>query len=960
MKPLSIGFIIRKYEEDENMQKSKTPRGMSQFKTLLLSFTLLLVLAGCKDSDSSSPEKNSDSETQASYQITEENGNPEITMQNQPISSFWFPEELLQWKADEDPDLPYNISNIPLAERVDKEKLTAVNEAQNKDTEVVALSIMNSSTSGNAPHGLNKFDSNTFSYWQYIDKMVYWGGSSGEGLIVPPSPDVTNAAHKNGVPILGTVFFPPMAYNGKMEWLDDFLHQDKEGHFPMVDKLIEVADLYQFDGWFINQEIEGNEEQPLTKEHATRMSEFIKQFKEQSEDKFEIMYYDSMTSEGIMDWQNALNDENALFLIDEDGGKLADSMFLNFWWTEDRLADKELLKASNQKAIEIGFDPYKVYAGVDVQANGFTTPIRWDLFEKSANATYTSLGLYAADWPYSSSDSLEDFQMRENLFWVNSKGDPTVVDEATGTEWRGISRYAIEKSALATLPFTTNFNVGNGYNFFIDGEKVSEMDWNNRGVSDILPTYRWIMEHEGMNNLTPSLDFAQAYYGGNSLKFRGKMEENKASTVKLYSADLPLTKDITFTTTAKANTDTQLDLVLDFSDGSTEIVKADKKLEENWTTVNYDLSKFSDKVISTISYQFSTNKTTDGFDMHLGNISILDRTSIDTSNVTDVVVEDNAFDEESMLAGVRLTWNVDKPENHYEIYRVNDDKTRSLLGVSNTTNFYINTLPRVGETNTSTFEVVPVNSLLARGTSSSASMEWPDISLPKSNFTASRTLIAPGDTVLFKNLSSQNTKELAWSFPGADQESSTENEPTVTYSKEGTYKVSLLAKSDTGEDEKTIDSYIVVSAKAKGDLALLSQGKPTEASSFVNDNEGPSFAVDGTTDSKWCAIGTPPHELTIDLESVKTISELSIAHAEAGNEGSDMNTKAYTISVSEDGITFTDVVNITKNSLGNTTDTFAPVHARYVKLTIIKPTQGSDSATRIYEVEVHGINETLK
>ena len=960
MKPLSIGFIISKYEEDENMQKSKPSRGMYQFTVFLLSLTLLVVLAGCKDSESGAPEKDSDFETRVSYKVTEENANPEIIMQNQPISSYWFPEELLQWKADEDPDLPYNISNVPLAKRVDKENLTSVNETQNKETEVVALSIMNSSTSGNAPHGLNKFDSNTFSYWQYIDKMVYWGGSSGEGLIVPPSPDVTNAAHKNGVPILGTVFFPPMAYNGKMEWLDDFLQQDEQGHFPMVDKLIEVADVYQFDGWFINQEIEGNKEQPLTKEHASLMSDFIKQFKKQSGDKFEIMYYDSMTSEGIMDWQNALNDENSLFLIDEDGGKVADSMFLNFWWTEDRLADKELLKASNQKATEIGFDPYKVYAGVDVQANGFATPIRWDLFEKSANSTYTSLGLYAADWPYSSRDSLEDFQMKENLFWVNSKGDPTIVDSATGTEWRGISRYAIEKSALATLPFTTNFSVGNGYNFFINGEKVSEMDWNNRGVSDVLPTYRWIMEHEGTNAVTPSLDFAQAYYGGNSLKFRGKTEENKASTVKLYSADLPLTKEITFTTTAKANTATQLDLVLTFSDGSTEIVKADKKLGEKWTTVTYDLSKLSDKVISTISYQFSTAETTEGFEMNLGNISISDMKSVGTSNVTDVVVEDSAFDEDSMLAGVRLTWNVDKPEDHYEIYRVNEDKTRSLLGVSNTTNFYINTLPREDKANTTTFEVVPVNSMLEKGISSTVSMEWPDISLPKSDFTASRTLIAPGETVKFKNLSSQNTTELAWSFPGADQESSTETEPNVTYSKEGTYKVSLLAKSETGEDEKTIDSYIVVSAKAKDDLALLSQGKPTEASSFVNDNEAPNFAVDGKTDSKWCAIGTPPHELTIDLESVKTISEVSIAHAEAGNEGSDMNTKAYTISVSEDGINFTDVANITKNSLGNTTDTFAPINARYVKLTIVKPTQGSDSATRIYEVEVHGINEVLK
>src|SRR5699024_10436036 len=151
------------------------------------------------------------------------------------------------------------------------------------------------------------------------------------------------------------------------------------------------------------QETEGSEEEPLTKEHADLMMAFIKEYKEKSDNNLELMYYDAMTVDGKVDWQNALNDENALYLVDKDGENLADSMLLNFWWTNDDLAEKELLKSSNAKAEEIGFDPYKLYAGVDVQANGFATPIRWDLFEKSANETYTSLGLYAADWAYSSS-----------------------------------------------------------------------------------------------------------------------------------------------------------------------------------------------------------------------------------------------------------------------------------------------------------------------------------------------------------------------------------------------------------------------------------------------------------------------------------------------------------------------------------------------------------------------------
>ena len=151
------------------------------------------------------------------------------------------------WKAQEDEDLIFNISKVPLAERVDRAELETINGTQNKDTKVMAISIMNSSTSGNSPHGLNKAEANTFSYWQYVDTLVYWGGSSGEGLIVAPSPDVVDAGHKNGVRVIGTVFMPMTAHGGKMEWLEDLLTKADDGSYPVADKLIEVADTYGFE-----------------------------------------------------------------------------------------------------------------------------------------------------------------------------------------------------------------------------------------------------------------------------------------------------------------------------------------------------------------------------------------------------------------------------------------------------------------------------------------------------------------------------------------------------------------------------------------------------------------------------------------------------------------------------------------------------------------------------------------
>ncbi len=233
-------------------------------------------------------------------------------------------------------------------------------------------------------------------------------------------------------------------------------------------------------------------------------------------------------------------------------------------------------------------------------------------------------------------------------------------------------------------------------------------------------------------------------------------------------------------------------------------------------------------------------------------------------------------------------------------------------------------------------------------------MAWPNNSLPKAGFKASKTLAAPKETITFTSTSSLNTKDVAWELPGASKTQADGETVSVTYDKPGTYDVTVRVKNSAGTDAKTVKGCIVIAENAKT-LKNLSQGKTAAASSFVNENEAPKFALDGDLKKKWCAVGTPPHEITIDLGSVNQVSEVVIAHAQAGGEGADMNTKAYTISVSADGKDFQEVVNVTRNAEGQTKDTFAPVAARYVKLKIHKPTQGSDTAARIYEVQVFGL-----
>ena len=898
----------------------------------------------------------------AQYSVTEENDNKELTMNRQPESSYWFPAGLLEWKAEEDEDLRFNVSSVPLAKRADLAELETVNSTQNKDTKVMAISIMNGSTSGNSPHGLNKMNANTFSYWQYVDLLVYWGGSSGEGLIVAPSADVVDAGHRNGVKVIGTIFMPQAAHGGKMQWLEDLLTRKEDGSYPVADKLIEVADVYGFDGWFMNQETEGTDEEPLTADHAARMQEFLSYYKEKAPE-LELIYYDSMTVDGKMDWQNALTEKNAAYLMNEDGEAVADEMFLNFWWTTEKLAGEELLKASAGLAKEKGIDPYDLYAGVDIQSNGYDTPIRWDLFENPEGGTYTSLGLYCPSWAYFSAGTVQDFWKQENKLWVNSKGDPSYEADVSGddTQWRGVSTYVVERTAVTELPFVTNFCMGNGYGFYKNGQLISMLDWNNRSVSDILPTYRYIIENGEGNTLAADLDVGDAYYGGNSLILRGDVKKDTESVIKLYSADLDAQEQMIFTTAAKVRgPEVALDAVLALDDGSEVILEGDKKVGEEWTVVSYDAASLAGKTIKTISYRIKAGEDANGLQLRLGNITMARPESFGSASVSNVQVLDSEFDEDGMYAGVRLAWESDADSEYYEIYRMNQDGTKSFLGVSNTDSFYINTLPRTDETNKSEFEVVPVNGLLEEGSGSTVVMDWPDNSIPKAAFTADVTLAAPGQTITFTSLCSQNTQKVTWTLTGSDTESAQGDTVSVTYPEAGIYGVSIKAENESGSGEASHESYIVITDSAAQGLALLSQGAATEADTYVNDNEAPQFAVDSDISKKWCATGGAPHEITLDLGEVRSVSAVDISHAEAGGESADMNTKSYAIYVSEDGGAFEEVRSVTRNTAGTTHDTFAPVNARLVKLVVNKPTQGSDSAARIYEIEVYGLEAAME
>ncbi|GHI01128.1 endo-beta-N-acetylglucosaminidase [Neobacillus kokaensis] len=862
---------------------------------------------------------------------------PNTSSAKQPESSYWYPDQLLNWSPEKDPNAEFNRSQIPLAKR---EVLYKVNENAQSDAKLVALSALNSNTSGVPSQGGKDFMANTFSYWQYVDLMVYWAGSAGEGIIVPPSADVIDAAHKNGVPILGNVFFPPTVYGGKTEWVNQMLTQREDGSFPAADKLLEAADYYGFDGWFINQETEGGDAKT-----AQKMQQFLVYLQNHKQKDMHIMWYDSMTNDGRINWQNALTDKNSSFL--QDGKtRVSDSMFLNFWWRDQQ--------SSSNKAQELGRSPYDLFTGIDVEANGTGTKVPWQGIFPEGKAPLTSLGVYRPDWAFKTAETMEQFYQKENEFWVGKSGNPALTNE-NGT-WKGLAHYFTAKTAIEELPFVTHFNTGSGKFFAVDGQKVSDQSWNNRSLQDILPTWRWLKE--GGQAVNVDFDWNTAYYGGSSLKLSGTIDANNPTHLKLYKTNLHIQKDTEIALTYKTDMKKpNMKLGISFTNNPDQFVFFDvkKQSHQQWMTDSFKLKKYSGKTIAAISLFVESDNEVKDFTTNIGEIKVYNKqekhTAIDSPKQGKVSKIEFS---KGIYADAALAWNPAASDvSHYEIYRKLPNNEKEFVGATPNHVYYISNLKRNGKEGSTNLEIVAVNKEFKRSEPEAVSFEWPPYPKPEADFRADKTVAAPGEKIQFFNASSEVTEEVEWHFEGGTPSVSQENNPVVSYDKEGVYPVTLIAKNSEGESVLTKEAMITISEAAK-DIKNVALNKSAVASGQCAPAEAAKYAFDGAVNSKWCALGDAPHWLKVDLGGSYEISKFVIHHAQAGGEPQAFNTQGFRIEVSTDGENWTEAVKVTDNTEAVSEHSITLTSARYVRLWVDKPTQGGDQAARIYEFEVHG------
>ena len=628
----------------------------------------------------------------------------------QPYASYWFPNELLTWSPGGDPDAPYNRSSVSLADRSYGD--TQCNAHATTDQGgVSALSIMNPSTSGNPSQGGLGIDVYAFGYWQYVDHLTFWGGSAGEGLILAPNPGVIDAGHRNGVPVYGTIFLPPTAYGGQIQWVRDLVQKDGST-FPVADKLIEMTEYYGFDGWFINQETAGGNVQL-----AQDMRDFMIYIQENSD--LHIQWYDAMTESGGISWQNALNDNNDWYF--QHGSNLVSQwMFLNFGWNGTGLAN------SAAHALSLGRSPYELYAGVDVQSGGYNTGVNWNaLFPEGSNHV-TSVGFYCPNWTYTNSSSHQAFYTRANRFWCGANRDPSNTE--TSHPWKGLAHYFVARTPVTSFPFITNFNTGQGYHYSIEGEMLSELDWHNRSQQDVLPTWRWIAESGG-TPLYPEISWDTAYYGGSCLKVSGDLNPANETMLYLYKTNAEIASGDSLVLVWHAQNEgdpsgMEAAMSIASSPDVFQYVEIPPAEAAGWNVFKASLSSFAGSTMAVAGINFTSSSPLNDYTALIGRLGVT-RGSADIPEPPSNLYVDGFSQVNDTTGTIRLRWDHSPSDVYtYNVYRLNADDSRTFLWATPNNACFVPEINRPLSEDHTVILVESVSPEFGFSTASSTSVTW--------------------------------------------------------------------------------------------------------------------------------------------------------------------------------------------------------------------------------------------
>lgn len=653
----------------------------------------------------------------------------ELPAELAPYASYWFPDSLpagtpgpgitwrslIRWTPESDPDLAYNTATVPLAER-----FTPVppNSTARAGQARIASLVSFGNTAGNPAQGSPTADYYALTHWAYIDELVFWGGSSAEGIVLAPNAPVTDAAHRNGVRVMGNVFLPPVPYGGDLQWTRDLVQRDSLGRFPVAEKLVEVARAYGFDGWFVNAETDGADS-----ELAVRMQQFLRALRAAGEPHgLSITWYDAMNSTGKVGWQGALNGLNQDFYEDRRG-KVADTMFVDFRWTPKKLADSGAL------ADRLGRSRHELWAAVDMESNGWNSKVDWDAIVPRERDHIVSYGFYRPEWTrnHLADRSPGAFHRADDRFWTGESLDPA--HPSADDAWRAPATVVADRSTVTALPFSCSFNTGHGERWYEDGKAVSDTGWNHLGLQDRLPGRRWAVHTTGTRPEV-TLDFARAWRGGSSLLVAGGLTAPVA--VGLHATRLPLTGSTVVElvhSTESGPVAVELGVATREPSGpGQEVPYTWLKAEtlgsgQGWRTTRVRLSDLAGGTAHGLAVRI-TGRGKKPVRWRLGALTVRDAAA-PSRPATPGTPAVSASAQQSGKAALRLTWQrAERPVRHYEVSRVLPGGARRFLGGTCGSALYLPAVERAGREQAAVFEIRAVDELYAVSAPARTTLTW--------------------------------------------------------------------------------------------------------------------------------------------------------------------------------------------------------------------------------------------
>ncbi|KAF8468382.1 glycoside hydrolase [Kalaharituber pfeilii] len=295
----------------------------------------------------------------------------------------------------------------------------------------------------------------TCEYLHFIDTFVYFSHKR----VAPPPASWINLMHKNGVRILGT--FIVEGDSGTRD-----LHKIFQGGLDGADatfyanQLVLIAKTYGFDGWLLNFESNlpnSTFDLPI----LLKWLGYLKQEMHMAVPGGQIIWYDALTIDNRVKYQNGITDANKPFFDVSDG------IFTNYWWREHNLHETAKIASALGR-------PRDVFSGVDVWGRGslgnggFNVGEALTLIQRYELA----VALFAPGWTYEFLGA-DKFWENDRRFWVggcyqqDSKG-------TAGTAYGPIAEYVSLQACGSSSFFYTNFNRGFGKGWKVRGQVCLE------------------------------------------------------------------------------------------------------------------------------------------------------------------------------------------------------------------------------------------------------------------------------------------------------------------------------------------------------------------------------------------------------------------------------------------------------------------------------------------------------